>query len=90
MEELTMNNENLTTGQRVNRILFGAAVIVFTMLINISPLGWFAVLPLLATYPIFAGIYGNDPVSTLAKRGYAGAAHTFSHLHIGSHRSRHV
>ncbi|WP_455223558.1 hypothetical protein [Kaarinaea lacus] len=85
-----MNNENLTTGQRANRILFGTAVIVFTMLINIAPLGWFAILPLLATYPIFAGIYGNDPVTNLAKRGYTGAAHALSHLHIGGHRSRHV
>jgi len=90
MEELTMNYENLTTSQRVNRILFGAAVIVFTMLVNVAPLGWIAILPLLATYPIFAGIYGNDPVTALAKRGYAGAAHTVSHLHIGGHRSGHV
>ena len=85
-----MNYENLTTGQRVNRILLGAAVIVFTMLVNVAPLGWVAVLPLLATYPVFAGIYGNDPLTDLAKRGYAGTANALSHLHIGGHRSGHV
>lgn len=85
-----MNHENLTTTQRVNRILFGAAMIVFTMAINVAPLGWFAILPLLATYPIFAGVYGSDPVTTLARRGYVGVAHTLSHLHIGGHRSKHV
>ena len=85
-----MNNENLTTIQRINRILFGAALIVATMLVTVAPLGWFAILPLLATYPIFAGIYGYDPVVDFAKRGITGTAHTLAHLHIGIHRSKHV
>jgi len=82
--------ENLTAVQRVNRILLGAAMIVSTMLISVAPLGWFALLPLLATYPIFAGIYASDPVTVLVKRAYASVVHTLSHLHIGSHHSGHA
>lgn len=85
-----MNYANLTTNQRINRVLFGAALIIFTLLVNVAPLGWFALLPLLATYPIFAGIYGTDPATGLAKRGYAAVSHSIGHLHIGSHRSKHV
>lgn len=85
-----MNYENLTVSQRFNRILFGAAMIVFTMLLSATPLGWFAILPLLATYPIFTGIYGTDPVVEFARQGVVGIAHAVSHVHIGSHRSKHV
>ena len=57
-----MNIQLLTPIQRVNRVSLGSVVILFTMLVNYSPLGLLATLPLLATYPIFAGIYGYDPV----------------------------
>ena len=85
-----MNYENLSVSQRLNRILFGAAMIIFTMLASATPLGWFAILPLLATYPIFTGIYGTDPVVEFARQRVAGIAHAVSHLHIGGHGSRHV
>ena len=85
-----MNYENLTVSQRLNRILFGAALIIFTMLASATPLGWLAILPLLATYPIFTGVYGFDPVADFARAGVAGMAHVVSHLHIGGHRSKHV
>ena len=85
-----MNYENLTLSQRLNRILFGAALIVITMLASATPLGWLAILPLLATYPIFTGIYGYDPVVEFAKQRVMGIAHAVSHLHIGGHRSKHV
>jgi hypothetical protein len=67
-----MKNFQLSTTQRINHILFGSVLIVFTMLSNATPLGWLAVLPLLATYPIFAGLLGLDPltrsVENLARR----------------------
>ena len=85
-----MKNENLSWSQRLNRIAFGAALIVFTMLVNALPLGLYALLPLLATYPIFSGIYGNDPVKRFARQGVLSVAHAAAeHLHIGVHRSRH-
>ena len=85
-----MNYENLTVSQRLNRILFGAALIVFTMLISAAPLGWYAILPLLATYPVFTGIYGYDPVVEFATQRVLAIAQAVSHLHIGGHRSKHV
>ena len=85
-----MNYQNLTVNQRLNRILFGAALIIFTMLAGATPLGWLAILPLLATYPIFSGVYGFDPVVDFARSGVAGITHAVSHLHIGGHRSKHV
>ena len=85
-----MSYENLNGGQRINRILLGAALILFTMLVSVTPLGWYALLPLLATYPIFTGIYGSDPVVEFAKQRVAGIAHAVSDLHIGSHPSKHV
>ena len=85
-----MKYENLNGGQRLNRIIFGFALILFTMLTSTAPLGWYAILPLLATYPIFSGIYGNDPVAEFAGQRIAGIAHALGHLHIGGHRSKHV
>ena len=85
-----MNYQNLTTNQRLNRIFIGSVLIVSTMLIGLVPLGWFAVLPLLATYPIFAGIYGYDPVSDIAKHGVHAASHAITHIHTLGHRSKHV
>ena len=85
-----MNYENLTVSQRLNRILFGAAMIVFTMMASATPLGWLAILPLLATYPVFTGIYGTDPVVEFARQRVAGIAHAINHLRISGHRSRHV
>ena len=85
-----MKYENLNVGQRLNRILLGFALILFTMLASAAPLGWYAILPLLATYPIFTGIYGNDPVVEFAGKRIAGIAHLLEHLHIGGHRSKHV
>ncbi|WP_455202041.1 hypothetical protein [Kaarinaea lacus] len=85
-----MNYENLTVSQRLNRILLGAAMIVFTMLTSATPLGWLAILPLLATYPVFAGIYGTDPVVEFTRQRVAGISRAINHLHISDHRSRHV
>lgn len=60
-----MNIQPLTNSQRANRVTLGGVMILFTMFINATPLGLLATLPLLATYPIFAGIYGYDPVKHL-------------------------
>ncbi|KPJ94498.1 MAG: hypothetical protein AMJ55_06285 [Gammaproteobacteria bacterium SG8_15] len=58
-----MNHTELKLVERVSRIVIGTGLIVFTLLINVTPLGLFALLPLLATYPIFSGIYGYDPLA---------------------------
>ena len=58
-----MDNTELNVIERVSRIVIGTGLIVFTLAVNIAPLGLIALLPLLATYPIFSGLYGYDPVS---------------------------
>lgn len=58
MEKFKMNNS-----QRINHVLLGSALIIITMSVNITPLGWLAVLPLFATYPIFTALIGYDPLT---------------------------
>jgi len=58
-----MDNTELSVIERLSRIVIGTGLIVFTLVVNITPLGLLALLPLLATYPIFSGIYGYDSVS---------------------------
>lgn len=60
-----MNTYEITTSQRINRGLFGATLILFTMTVPVAPLGWIAVLPLVATLPIFAAMFGYDPISRI-------------------------
>ena len=60
--------ENMSSSSRLTRILFGATLIGFTMHTSVSPLGWFAVLPLLAVYPIFTAITGWSPVKALVEK----------------------
>jgi hypothetical protein len=57
--------ENLDNHSRAARALIGAALIAFVMTTPEAPLGWFAVLPLLAIYPIFSAITGWDPIKAL-------------------------
>jgi hypothetical protein len=59
-----MNIETLSPIQRFNRIAFGAVLIGITMATGTAPLGWLAVLPLLAILPIISGLIGFDPVSS--------------------------
>ena len=47
-----MDNTELNVIERVSRIVIGTGLIVFTLAVNIAPLGLLALLPLLATYPI--------------------------------------
>lgn len=58
-----MDSKELNVIERVSRIVIGTCLIVFTLVVNFTPLGLLALLPLLATYPIFAGVYGYDPVT---------------------------
>jgi len=54
--------ENLPQASRVIRGVVGAGLIAFVMTTPDAPLGWYALLPLLAVYPIFTAIIGWDPV----------------------------
>ena len=85
-----MNYQILSHSQRLNRIFTGAVLIVSTMLISVNPLGWFAVLPLLATYPLFAGIYGYDPVADIIRYLVHSWINTASRIVEHGHRSRHI
>lgn len=85
-----MNYTALTTRQRIDRILLGSALIVSTMSLTFSPLGGFALLPLVATYPIFAGIYGYDPLTDFGKHQYSAMRHKVGRLGHLTHKSRHA
>ena len=84
ISELT---KELSLVQRVNRVLIGAVMIIATMVAPVAPLGLLALLPLIATYPIFAGMFGYDPVSAVIEYqagkaiDRAAAQHTGHKLH---------
>jgi hypothetical protein len=54
--------ENLDKYSRVVRLAIGVGLIAFVMTTPQAPLGWYAVLPLLAVFPIFTAIIGWDPL----------------------------
>lgn len=53
--------ENLRNVSRAIRGVIGVGLITFVMTTPAAPLGWYALLPLLAVYPIFTAIIGWDP-----------------------------
>lgn len=83
-----MKINELNVMQRVNRILIGAVMIISTMAAPFAPLGWLAVLPLIATYPIFAGMFGYDPLTSYLEREAGKAIHRAAGYHSG-HTPRH-
>jgi hypothetical protein len=86
--EEIMNINELTVMQRVNRVLIGAVMIIATMAAPFAPLGWLAVLPLIATYPIFAGMFGYDPLMSFLEYEAGKAIHRVAGYH-GEHTPRH-
>ena len=53
---------------RITRIVFGSALIATTMLVNVAPLGGFALLALIASPLILSGIYGENPLGELVNK----------------------
>ena len=62
--DTTARKTELNTAARVRRIAIGSIFIGFVMNTT-GPLGYLAVLPLLAIYPILTGLFGEDPVDGL-------------------------
>ena len=60
--------ENLSRSSRLTRVLFGTVLIGFTMQTAVSPLGWLAVLPLLAIFPVFTALVGWCPLKAIVAR----------------------
>lgn len=60
--------ENLPTASRVIRGVIGAGLIAFVLTTPEAPLGWYALLPLLAVYPMFTAIIGWDPIKAFFQR----------------------
>ena len=60
----TFKKSELTTSARVYRIAIGSLFIGIVMN-TAGPLGYLAVLPLLAIYPILTGLFGEDPLDSL-------------------------
>ena len=81
---MKINELNVT--QRVNRVLIGAVMIIATMAAPVTPLGLLAVLPLIATYPIFAGMFGYDPLTSYLEYEAGKAIHKAAGYHLGHTR----
>ena len=62
--ETTFKKTELNTAARVRRVAIGSIFIGIVMNTT-GPLGYLAVLPLLAIYPILTGLFGEDPVDGL-------------------------
>ncbi|MBE9515770.1 MAG: hypothetical protein IME93_02210 [Proteobacteria bacterium] len=62
--EHAIKKTELNTASRVRRIAVGSIFIGIVMSAP-GPLGYLAVLPLLAIYPILTGLFGEDPVDGL-------------------------
>ena len=84
-----MNNQQLSVSARVNRIVVGTGLIIFTLVIPFAPLGLLALIPLLATYPIFAGIYGYDPVSQWTVKEFHAVLRSSEHVIKSGHTPKH-
>lgn len=64
-ETLNVFQPNLYRGERIARVTLGAAMIGTVYLADTGALGWEALLPLLAIYPIFTGLIGFDPIRNI-------------------------
>lgn len=82
-----MNTYKLNNNERINRVGVGAALIIFTMLAPVSTLGWLAILPLVATLPIFCGLFGYDPVSKFVGKEVSYLVHAI--MHHATHKPHH-
>ena len=72
--ETTIQKTELNTASRVRRVAIGSIFIGIVMN-TAGPLGYLAVLPLLAIYPILTGLFGEDPIDGLLanwKGGFEG------------------
>lgn len=71
---MDIRQSQLNTINRITRILVGVSFIGFTMATS-GPLGYLALLPLLAVYPLITGMVGEDPIDGIATNwmgGYQG------------------
>jgi hypothetical protein len=57
--------QNLSNVSRAVRLVLGVGLILYTMLTAVTPLGWLAILPLAAIYPMLTALEGWDPVKYL-------------------------
>jgi len=83
-----MSDNQLKTSARVNRIVIGTGLIVFGMAVNVAPLGLLALIPLVATYPIFSGIYGYDPVTHWIVKEFHAVVRASEHV-LKGHTPKH-
>jgi hypothetical protein len=84
-----MKTTELTSLERISRIVIGTGLIVFTMLTTVIPLGLYALLPLIATYPIFSGVFGYDPAGQWVGRQFDRAVRFSEQLVKTQHTPKH-
>ncbi len=80
-----MNTYELNNGQRISRAVVGAGLILYTMSVPVSPIGLLALLPLIATYPIFTGMFGMDPLVGFVKLEIRRLVDAINHYDGGHH-----
>lgn len=62
--DTTIKQSELSTAARVRRVITGSVFIGIVMNTT-GPLGYLALLPLLAVYPLLTGMIGEDPIDGL-------------------------
>ncbi len=72
--------DRLTTAERVARTVVGVALLSTAYIVS-GPMGWGALLPLLAIYPILTGVMGQEPLRFIFTRG--SVAYRTAQLAIG-------
>jgi hypothetical protein len=82
-EQFDVEAGKLSTTSRITRIALGAALLGFTMTHD-GVLGVFAVLPLLAIYPILSGVlgYGLVELAAVRERRAARLRRTIRAIHV--------
>ena len=70
--EFYASDGRLSVGDRISRVLLGKAIttvpVYFVITGSMGALGWLALLPLIALYPMVTGLSGWDPLYALARR----------------------
>ena len=74
---MNTHQAQLNISNRIARIAIGAGLIGIVMATS-GPLGYLALLPLLAVYPLLTGMLGEDPIDGIVTNWFGGyAGHSF-------------
>ena len=76
MKNHELDVKNISMSNRAVRVLLGCSMVGIVFFSNSVPLGWLAMLPLIAIYPLMTGVLGWDPVYAAFRRLHSQASET--------------